>query len=86
MFFQQYGAPPYYAVPVLQCLNENFKGLVVADLFSGFQGLPDLSFLNCFLWGHLNFTIFKKQPDSLQVLQESTTVEYQRITQYVAEC
>ncbi|CAH0547180.1 unnamed protein product [Brassicogethes aeneus] len=82
MFFQQDGAPPHYAAPVQQFLNENFR-----DHWIGRRGpiewparSPDLSPLDFFLWGHLKSKIYKTQPASLQVLQERITKECQRIT------
>ncbi|XP_066149124.1 uncharacterized protein [Euwallacea fornicatus] len=58
--FQQDGAPPHYAIPVRQFLDETFP-----DRWIGRRGAiewsarsPDLSPLDFFLWGHLKSKIY----------------------------
>lgn len=39
IFFQQYGAPPHYAAPSWQFLDENFRRQWIDNLLNGQQGL-----------------------------------------------
>ena len=80
--FQQDGAPPHYALPVRQFLDETFP-----DRWIGRRGpiewparSPDLSPLDFFLWGHLKSKIYATQPESLQDLRNRITHECQQIT------
>jgi len=80
--FQQDGAPPHYALPVRQFLDETFPGRWI-----GRRGAiewparsPDFSPLDFFLWGHLKSKIYATEPESLDDLRNRITNECQRIT------
>nr|CAH7745775.1 unnamed protein product [Callosobruchus chinensis] len=80
--FQQDGAPPHYALPVRQFLEETFP-----DRWIGRRGpiewparSPDLSPLDFFFWGHLKSKIYATQPESLLDLRNRITHECQQIT------
>lgn len=82
LIFQQDGAPPHYAHPVRNYLNQEFP-----ERWIGRRGSiewpprsPDLSPLDFFLWGHLKSKIYATQPTSLQDLRERITNECHLIT------
>lgn len=82
LFFQQDGAPPHYALPVRNWLNETFP-----DKWIGRRGAiewparsPDLTPLDFFLWGHLKSVVYKTQPRDIPELRRRIVEECQRIT------
>jgi len=82
LHFQQDGAPPHYALPVREWLNERFPGKWI-----GRRGAiewparsPDLTPLDFFLWGHLKTQVYKTPPESIQDLKNRITLECRRIT------
>lgn len=82
LIFQQDGAPPHYALPVRQYLDEVFP-----EKWIGRRGAiewpprsPDLTPLDFFLWGHLKSKVYMTQPTSLEDLQQRIVNECRQIT------
>lgn len=82
VYFQQDGAPPHYAAPVRDFLNQHFP-----QHWIGRRGFiewpprsPDLTPLDFFLWGHLKSVIYKTKPTSLQDLRHRIVVACGEIT------
>lgn len=80
--FQQDGAPPHYALPVREYLDQRFP-----NRWIGRRGptewparSPDLSPLDFFLWGHLKSKIYSTQPDSIEDLRRRIVNECRQIT------
>jgi len=87
LFFQQDGAPPHYALPVRNWLNERFP-----DRWIGRRGAiewpprsPDLTPLDFFLWGHLKTVVYKNQPENILDLKCKIVEACQQITREMFE-
>lgn len=78
LVFQQDGAPPHFALPVRQFLNETFPNRWIGRRGSMMEWpprSPDLSPLDFFLWGYLKTKIYATQPESLEDLRQR--IEYE---------
>lgn len=82
IWLQQDGAPPHYALPVRNYLNDTFphrwigrRGFIEWPARS-----PDLTPLDFFLWGYLKNRVFKTQPANLDELRNRITGEIRNIT------
>lgn len=82
IWFQQDGAPPHFARPVREYLDEVFPGRWI-----GRRGpiewparSPDLTPLDFFLWGYLKSKVFKTKPANVEVLKERITHECRLIS------
>lgn len=75
LHFQQDGAPPHYALPVRQWLDETFPGQWIGR--RGAQEWPprspDLTPLDFFLWGYLKTEVYKTQPENIDDLKARIT-------------
>ena len=71
IWYQQDGAPPHYAAPVRQYLDELFPNRWIGR--RGFvewpARLPDLSPLDYFLWGYLKCKVFATKPSDINELK-----------------
>lgn len=82
IIFQQDGAPPHFAQPVRQFLDESFP-----QSWIGRRGhiewpprSPDLTPLDFFVWGYLKSKIYATQPESLDDLRNRIINECRQIT------
>lgn len=85
LVFQQDGAPPHYALPVREYLNDRFPGRWI-----GRRGpiewparSPDLSPLDYFLWGHLKSKVYATQPADIEDLRQRIIEECRQVTPQV---
>lgn len=81
LWFQQDGAPPHYAVPVRQYLNEIFP-----NRWIGRRGpvewparSPDLTPLDYFLWGYLKSKVYFNRPPNIDALKNRIRDEIRQI-------
>lgn len=87
IWFQQDGAPPHFARPVREYLDEIFPGRWI-----GRRGpvewparSPDITPLDYFLWGYLKSKVFKTRPENVEVLKERIRQECRLISPQVLE-
>lgn len=87
IWFQQDGAPPHYAHPVRDFLDNCFprrwigrRGPIEWPARS-----PDLTPLDFFLWGYLKSKVYLNKPHNLEDLQNRITYEIRRITPEVIQ-
>lgn len=87
IWLQQDGAPPHYAAPVRQYLDEVFH-----HRWIGRRGeiewparSPDLTPLDFFLWGYLKERIYKNKPSDLDTLKVAIQCEIRQIPEQVIE-
>ena len=87
LHFQQDGAPPHYAVPVREWLNERFPRRWI-----GRRGIqewparsPDLTPLDFFLWGYLKTEVYKTPVHDLPELRARISRECRNITRETFE-
>lgn len=80
--FQQDGAPPHYAAPVRQFLDDHFPGRWI-----GRRGptewpprSPDLTPSDFFLWGHLKSKVYEIESTTLEDLRENIMRHCREIT------
>lgn len=71
LWLQLDGAPPHFAAPVRQWLNDNFTGRWIGRLgpISWPPRSPDLNPLDFFLWGHLKNIVYHTPVESIQDLE-----------------
>lgn len=87
IWLQQDGAPPHYARPVRDYLNEVFQ-----HRWIGRRGeiewparSPDLTPLDFFLWGYLKERVYKNKPLDLETLKVKIRNEIRQIPEQVIE-
>lgn len=82
IWFQQDGAPPHYAQPVRNYLDQIF-----ANRWIGRRGTiewparsPDLTPLDFFLWGYLKSKVYKTKPENIDILKDRIRSECELIS------
>jgi len=74
-FFQQDGAPPHYALIVMEFFNAYFedrwigRGVTESISLAWSARNPDLTPLEFSLWGYIKGIVYSQRSDSLPVLQ-----------------
>lgn len=85
IWFQQDGAPPHFARPVRQFLDECFprKWIGRRGEIEWPPRSPDLTPFDFFLWGYLKSKVYVNRPQNLEELQNRIRNEIDRITPQV---
>lgn len=71
LWFQQDGAPPHIARPVMQYLRDNFGERIISrfSAISWPPRSPDLSILDFSIWGLMKADIYKEPPRTIAELK-----------------
>ena len=71
MYFQHDGAPPHYTIRVREFLNEIFpnRWLGRGGPVAWPPRSPDLTPLDCYIWGHMKTLVYETKVDSKAAAQ-----------------
>ena len=84
MYFQHDGAPPHYTRHVREYLNESFPNLWLGrgGPVAWAPRSPDLTPLDCYLWGHMKTLVYETKVESRAALHDRTFAAAEHISNH----